>query len=203
MTAPRSIWPRRVALGVGAVVTLLLAAVAAVLLVVDSDLVRNAVERRISDLAGGEVSYDAHTLHFFPQPRVEIRKATVRIPGVVAGQIGTLTIRIALLPLLAGNVRLVAVNAGRPVLQLTVQPGGGGDNPLDAYRTALGSVVHALVRHARGLSFGITDGKLDVLHAGRHILSLSDWRSTRAWRRTRSTPTRAARPISGARPASG
>ena len=173
MTAPRSIWRRRLALGVAAVVTLLLAAVAAVPLVVDGDLVRNAVERRISDLVGGEVRYDSLTLHVFPQPRVEIRNATVRIPGAVAGQIGTLTIRIALLPLLVGNVRPVAVNAGQPVFQLTIQPGGGGDNPLDAYRTALGSVVHALVRHAPGMSFGITDGKLDVLHAGRRILSLS------------------------------
>ena len=173
MTAPRSIWRRRLTLGVAAVVTLLLAAVAAVPLVVDGDLVRNAVQRRISHIVGGEVSYDSLKLHVFPQPRVEIRNATVRIPGAIAGQIGTLTIRFALLPLLAGNVRPVAVNAGQPVFQLTIQPGGGGDNSFDAYRAALGSVIHALVRHAHEMSIGITDGTLDVLHAGRRIVSLS------------------------------
>ena len=180
MTARRSSWLRRLALGVAAVVALLVAAVAAVPLFVDGDLVRHAVERRISDVAGGEVSYDSLTLRFFPQPRAEIRNATVRIPGAVAGRIGTLEIRIALLPLLAGNVRPVAVNVGQPVLELTIQPGGGGDNPLDAYRTALGPVVDALVRHARGMSLGITDGKLDVLHAGRRILSLSGLAARRA-----------------------
>ncbi len=56
----------------------------------------------------------------------------------------------------------MAVNVGQPVLELTIQPGGGGSDPFAAYRTALGPVVDALVREARGMSLGITDGKLDV-----------------------------------------
>jgi len=173
MPPGRSRWLRRLVLGVAAAVALLVAAVAAVPLFVDGDRVRHAVERRISGVAGGEVSYDSLKLRFFPQPRAEIRNASVRIPGAVAGRIGTLEIRIALLSLLAGNVRPVAVHVGQPVLELTIQPGGGGADPLDAYRTALGPVVDALLRQARGMSLGIADGKLDVLYAGQRIVSLS------------------------------
>ena len=127
----------------------------------------------MSDLAGGEVRYDALTLHFFPWPRVEIRNATVRIPGAVAGQIGTLTIRIALLPLLAGNVQPVAVNVGQPVLQLTVQPRRRWRSPPRCvpHRARLGRPCAGAAR-ARDVVRD-TDGKLDVLHAGRRILSLS------------------------------
>ena len=173
MPARRAAWVRRLAIAAAAAVALLAGVVALVPLVVDGDRVRQAIERRISDIAGGEVRYDSLKLRFFPQPYVEAHNATVRIPGTVDGRIGTLAIRIALLPLLAGNVRPVAVNVGQPVLELTIQPGGGGSDPFAAYRAALGPVVDALVREARGMSLGITDGKLDVRYSGERVLSLS------------------------------
>ena len=117
--------------------------------------------------------YESLKLRFFPQPYVEARNATVRIPGTLDGRIGALEIRIALLPLLAGRVRPVEVNVARPELEVEIEPGGGGADPFAAYRAAAGPVVDALVREARGLSLGITDGKLDVLYAGQRILSLS------------------------------
>jgi hypothetical protein len=92
---PGSSWLRRLVVGVAAVVALLVAAVAAVPLFVDGDRVRHAVEQWISHIAGGEVRYDSLELRFFPQPRAEIRNATISIPGAVAGRIGTLEIRIA------------------------------------------------------------------------------------------------------------
>ena len=169
----RRSWLRRVVLGVGVVVALLVAAVAAVPFLVDVDRVRHAVERRISDVTGGEVRYDSLVVRLFPQPRAEIRNATIRFPGAVAGRIGTLEIRIALLPLLAGHVRPGAVNVVRPVLDLTIEPGGARGEPFAAYRAALGPAVDALVRWAPGMSLGISDGTLDVRYAGQRIVSLS------------------------------
>ena len=104
MPARRAVWLRRLAIAAAAVVALLAGVVALFPLFVDGDRVRHALERRISDVAGGEVSYDSLKLRFFPQPRAEIRNATVRIPGAVDGRIGTLAIRVAALPLLAGDV---------------------------------------------------------------------------------------------------
>ena len=173
MPARRAVWLRRLAIAAAAAVALLAGVVALFPLFVDGDRVRHALERRISDVAGGEVSYDSLKLRFFPQPRAEIRNATVRIPGAVDGRIGTLAIRVAALPLLAGDVRPVAVEIAQPALEVTIEPGGPGGDPLAAYRAALGPVVDALVQNAGGMSLEITDGKLDVRYAGQRVLSLS------------------------------
>lgn len=173
MPTPPRRWLRRLAIGVAAVAALLIAAAASLPLFVDADRVQRVVERRISALAGGEVRYESLQLRFFPQPYAEARNATVSIPGTLDGRIGTLAVRIALLPLLTGNVRPVAIDIGQPVLELTIRPGGGGTDPFAAYRAALGPVLDALVGEARGMSLGITDGKVDVLSGGQPILSLS------------------------------
>ena len=174
MPAPRTGWLRRIVFGIAAIAALLVAALAAAPLFVDADRVRRAVEQRISAVAGGEVRYESLKLRFFPQPYAEARNATVRIPGTLDGRIGALEIRIALLPLLSGNVRPAAVNVGRPELEITIQPGGGGGgDPLAAYRAALGPVVDALVRDARGMSLRITDGKVGVVYAGQRMVSLA------------------------------
>ncbi len=166
---------RRIFIGIAAVAALLVAAIASLPFFVDQDRVRRVVEQRISAVAGGEVHYESLKLRFFPQPSVEARNATVRIPGVLEGRVDTLAIRIALLPLLTGNVRPVAVNLAQPTLEVTIQPGGGsgGGDPFAAYRAALGPVVDALVRDASGMSLGVTDGKVVVVYAGQRIVSLS------------------------------
>ena len=109
MPARRSSWLRRWSSASPPSLALLVVAIASLPLFVDGDRVRRAVEQRISAVAGGEVRYESLKLRFFPQPSVEARNATVRIPGALDGRIGTLAIRIALLPLLTGNVRPVAV----------------------------------------------------------------------------------------------
>ena len=162
---------RRIVIGIAAVAALLVAAIASLPFFVDQDRVRRAVEQRISAVAGEEVHYESLKLRFFPQPSVEARNATVRIPGVLEGRVDTLAIRIALLPLLTGNVRPVAVNLAQPTLEVTIQPGGG--DPFAAYRAALGPVVDALVRDASGMSLGVTDGNVVVVYAGQRIVSLS------------------------------
>jgi hypothetical protein len=175
MPARRASWLRRLAIAAVVAVALLAGIVALVPLFVDGDRVRQAVERRISALAGGEVRYDSLKLRFFPRPYVEAHNATVRIPGTLDGRIGTLAIRIAALPLLTGDVRPVSVDIAQPVLEVTIPAGSGGagGDPLAAYRAALGPVVDALVQNAAGMSLGITDGKLDVRYAGERVLSLS------------------------------
>jgi AsmA-like C-terminal region len=166
---------RRAVLAAAGAAALLVLAVSLLPLFLDGDRVRHAIERRISAATGGEVRYDSLKLGFFPRPHVEARNATVRIPGAVDGRIGTLSIRIAALPLLAGEVRPVAVDVAQPVLEVTIPPGGGGSggDPLAAYRAALRPVVDALVGNARGMSLGITDGKLEVRYAGQRVLSMS------------------------------
>ncbi|MET0154410.1 MAG: hypothetical protein ABW298_17610, partial [Candidatus Binatia bacterium] len=175
MLTRRAGWLRRLVVGAAIVAALVVAAIAALPLFVDTDRVQRAVEQRISAVAGGEVRYESLALRFFPQPHARIRNATVRMPGAVDGRIATVDIRIALLPLLAGDVRPVAVDIAQPVLEVMIPTGdgGAGGDPLSAYRAALGPLVDALVQNARGMSLGITDGKLDIRYAGERVLSLS------------------------------
>jgi hypothetical protein len=174
MSERRARWPRRLAIGAAVAVALAAGVVLLAPLLVDADRVQRAVERRISAVAGGEVRYDALKLRFFPWPYVEARNATVRIPGTLDGRIGTLAIRIALLPLLAGEVRPAAVEIAQPELEVTIASGGAaGGDPLAAYRAALGPVVDALVRDAHGMSLAITGGKLELRSAGQSLLSLA------------------------------
>ena len=173
MLTRRAGWLRRLVVGAAIIAALVVAAIAALPLFVDADRVQRAVERRISAVAGGEVRYESLALRFFPQPSAGIRNATVRIPGAVDGRIAAVDIRIALLPLLAGDVRPVAIRVDQPVLEVRIEPGGGTGDPLAAYRAALGPVVDAVTREARGMSLQVIDGKLDVVYAGRRVVSLS------------------------------
>jgi len=174
MPRARSGWLRRLLIVIAAIAALLVAVIAVAPLFVDVHFVKQAIERRISEVAGGEVRYESLDVALFPQPHAEVHNATIRIPGALDGRIGRLEIRIALWPLLSGKVRPVAVDIGEPVLEVTIEPGGGGGgDPLATYRAALGPLVDALVHQAKGVSLGITDGKLDILYAKQRVLSLS------------------------------
>lgn len=158
----------------GAVVAVLLGVgIAAVPLLVDTEAVKRAVERQVSETAGGEVRYESISVHLFPQIRAEISGAAIRIPGVVEGRIAALDVRIAWLPLLMGDIRPAAIRVERPSLEVRIEPGEAGD-PFAAYRAALGPVVEMLAREARGMTLTIAGGKLDIVYAGQPLVSLSE-----------------------------
>lgn len=163
---------RRLAVA-GAVVLLLLGgAVAAIALLADTDAARRAIERKVSESLGGNVRYDALVLRFFPRPGAEIRGVALRIPGVIEGRAAAIHVRLGILPLLAGNVRPVAVRIERPVANLRVEPRGAGDY-FEAYRAAVGPAVETLVGRARGMTASLVDGRLDVEYGGRHLIAIS------------------------------
>jgi AsmA-like C-terminal region len=167
-------WGRRIVIAVAVVALLLGAAVAALPLLVDSNAVRRVVEREISALAGGEVRYDSLAVRFFPHPRAAVRGVTVRVPGAVDGRAAALDIGLALLPLLAGNVRPTAIRIEQPAFEVRIEPGGGGaGDPFAVYRESMGPIVDTLARDARGMTIEIVDGRLDVVYAGRRLASLS------------------------------
>ena len=112
--APRRSWRRRAIIAVAVLVLLVVGAVAALPLLVDSDAARRAIQRRISAVAGGEVSYDSLAIRLFPQPRADLRGASLRVADAVDGRVDEIRIGIALLPLLAGNVRPTSIRLAQP-----------------------------------------------------------------------------------------
>ncbi|MBS1217929.1 MAG: hypothetical protein H6R21_1062, partial [Proteobacteria bacterium] len=90
--------------GIAALV--LLAGVAALApLLLDEAAVKRAIEPRISAALGGEVRYESFALSLLPRPRVRIRGLAVSVPQIVDGRIATVDIRMALLPLITGDIR--------------------------------------------------------------------------------------------------
>jgi hypothetical protein len=169
-----TVWARRAAIGAAVVVALAAAAAAALPWLVDSTAVRRVVEREISALAGGEVRYDSLAVHLLPQPRAAIRGVTVHVPGAVDGRAAALEVRLALLPLLAGNVRPTAIRIEQPAFTLRIERGAGGaGDPLIVYRESVGPIVAALARDAQGLTLEIVDGRLELVYAGQRRASLS------------------------------
>ncbi len=165
---------RRIAIAAAVVVALLVVAVAALPLVVDSNAVRRVVEREISAFAGGDVRYDSLAVHLLPQPRAAIRGVTVRVPGTVDGRAAALEVGLALLPLLSGNVRPTAIRIEQPAFEVRIAPGSGAaGDPFAVYRESVGPIVEALARDARGMTIEIVDGRLDVVYGGRRLASLS------------------------------
>jgi len=156
-----------------AVLALLSCAAAGALLLLDADAVRHAVERRVSALTGGEVRAESLEVRFLPLPHAELRGVSVHVPGMAEGKIAAVEIRLALLPLLAGDFRPAHIRVSGPVLRLDLPPSPAGD-PFSNYRQAVGPLVAALTREAAGMTVAVSDGQVDVMSAGHRILSLSE-----------------------------
>ena len=158
--------------GIGAVV-LLAGAVATIPFLVEADAVKRAVERRIAAVIGGSARYESISLSFLPRPRVQLRGLTVSVPDAVDGRIAAADVRIALLPLVAGDVRPVSVHIEQPQLTVRRSPDSSPD-PLAAYRATAGPIVETLTREAPGLSVMVTGGSLNIVSAGQSLVALSD-----------------------------
>ena len=172
MPAPTRSRSRRWLAAAGIALVLLVGAIAAVPLLLDSDLTRRAVERQVSALAGGDVHYESISLRLYPLPQVEFRGVSIRIPGAAEGRIAAMQARIALIPLLAGKVSVSAIRIDEPVLVVSIAA-GGSDDPFQAYRAALGPVVEALTRDARGVTLSVANGRVDVVRDGAKLVSLT------------------------------
>jgi len=165
---------RRTWVTVGIAALVLLAGIAALAtMLIDTDAVRHKVERRVSAVIGGDARYGSIALGLLPRPRASIRGLHFSVPDVVEGRAALVDVQLALLPLLAGDVRIRQVRIEQPELAVQFATGDSSD-PWSAYRTTLTPVVDALVREAQGLSLEISSGKLDVMQQGRRIVALSD-----------------------------
>jgi len=157
--------------GIGTLV-LLAGAVTVAILLIDADAVKRKVEQRISAAIGGEVSYESVSLGLLPQPRVRIHGLKFSIPDAADGGIAVVDVRIALLPLISGNVRPKNVRVEQAEVTVRFSASGSSD-PYQAYREALAPTVDGLVREAQGMSLEVAGGKLSLIQSGQRVLALS------------------------------
>src|SRR6478735_6356198 len=100
---------------------LVLMACAALLLapaLVDLPLVRAKLERHLSQVMQGRVTWDALEVHLFPVPRGVLKGVRIDFREIVSGRIDEVELRLRPSKLIAGEVELTGLLVMRPVVRI-------------------------------------------------------------------------------------
>src|SRR6187399_1386238 len=104
-----SVWPMRSRIvrngliAVVAIAVLLAGLMAAAPFLIEGEAAKTAIEKRLTELTGGEFRYEALQLRILPRPSAELRGITFRVAPRVEGSAERARLRFALLPLLQGD----------------------------------------------------------------------------------------------------
>jgi len=138
---------------------------------VDLPFVRAKLQRHISDVMQGRLTWDALEVHLFPMPRGVLKGVRIDFPEIVSGRVDEVELRLRPSKLLAGEVELTHLLVIRPVVRIdlmklnsdSIAPRG---DPITIYRNATQPVVDALRGFAPDLALTIQDGQLDLIVPG-------------------------------------
>ena len=123
----------------GAIVALFAGIMAALPYYVEGDAAKASIERQLSALTGGEFRYATLVFHSWPRPTADVRQISFRVAPLVEGTAERARLRLALLPLLKGDIRISKLELERPAAVVRV-PSFDSDplsDPLAAYRAAI------------------------------------------------------------------
>lgn len=174
MTEPRRSgrlrWAGWSALLLASVVVVGAVGVFVALRMVDVPAVQARLEREVSQLAQGTVTWDSLELRLYPLPHGVLRGAHVDMPGVVRGGVDTVEVDLGLGALLTGQVRIDRVRLVRPKVSLVITPSPTPrplpTDVLAAYRQAMAPVVDAVRKFAPALAVSIEDATLEIAGPG-------------------------------------
>ena len=162
---PRSFWW----IVAGLFAAVVMATLATVLALVNSEAARAAIERQLATYTGADIHYQALELHVWPRPGVELNQLTFRASPELEGAVERVVLRFALLPLLKGDAHISLAHLERPALVARISALGAAptsDAIVAAYRAAVAPVLGWLALNARGLAFEVRDGSLDLVAPG-------------------------------------
>ena len=165
----------RWALAAGVIVAALVGATGLALPYLNGETAKAAIERQLTALSGGDFRYASLELRVWPRPTAELRQVTFRIAPVVEGTAERMIVRFAPLRLLMGEVRISRIRLDRPALVLRPPATGAipvPDDPVAAWRAAIGPAVAWLGARARGLALSVRDGTVDIDVPGASPLKL-------------------------------
>jgi AsmA-like C-terminal region len=152
-------------LAAGVLVAALVAAVAVVPLLLNGEAAKDAIERQLTALTGGDFRYATLELTMWPRPTAELRQATFRVAPVVEGTVERMVFRFAFLRLLVGDVHVSSLRLERPALVVRLPAADLApmpDDPVTYYRNAFGPGAAWLSRNASGLALSVRDGTVDL-----------------------------------------
>jgi uncharacterized protein involved in outer membrane biogenesis len=148
----------------GAVVVVALAALLSAPVWLNADAVKARLLAQLQRNVPGELAYRDLELELFPRPGVTLAGLRWALPGRGEAQAARAEVRLAWLPLLAGNARIGAVQLRSPRLVLILQPAGPGGGRLTAaiVDARLRSALDRLAELAPDMDLEIADGELDL-----------------------------------------
>jgi hypothetical protein len=147
--------------------------------IIPLDSVKRNIETRLSDLAGGKITYADASLTYAPWPRLVFRKSTIEIPGKMSGTIDSLVVIPKLIPLFSGNIEIKSLSATTPHLLLELPPETAG-TPLQSFspRDSAGLVAAVIMRLSNSVKqsvvIRVTDGKIEIVKASQPVLAYRD-----------------------------
>lgn len=143
----------------------------------DGPAVRSQIQRKLSEVAGGEVAWEGLGLRLLPSPRGVLRRARVEIPGVVQVRAEEIEVRLLFWPLLHGRAEIIGVGVTRPEIRIDIarspapdegkeQKAAGEPDPFAAYRSIMQPVVNVIREFAPDAALTVDDAVVGIRVAG-------------------------------------
>ena len=165
---------------IGIVLVLLLILILLLPRLINIEPVRERILATISQTVGGKVELQQVDLSFFPRPRVVVHKASLSIPGKVAGTLESATIYPEILPLFRGRVRITMLEIEAPdvKIELPERPEKKKERPKAVSPASIeeevGSLLAFMVSKAPGLVVLVEKGRLNIAEANRSVFWFQD-----------------------------
>ncbi len=160
----------------GGVVVVALATLLSAPLWLNADAVKARLLAQLQHSVPGEFAYRDLELELLPRPGVTLADLRWSLPGRGEAQAAQAEVRLAWLPLLAGNVRIGAVRLRSPRLVLILQQTRPEGERLTAaiIDARLRSALDRLAELAPGMDLAIADGEVDLRPAQGPAVVLRD-----------------------------
>ena len=162
----------------GAVIGLLLAAVAATQLLANREMVRSLLAAKTAQAIGGSLDYDRLTINLLPLPHVEAEGIDLQRPDAFAIRAAELSIYPRLLPLMAGRLRIRRMVVEAPDVRLAGMPAALSEPesppPQAGAEKRFGEDIQAIVGGLFGFLAAIEPNTDLLIQEGTVTLALAD-----------------------------
>lgn len=172
---------RRAALASGVLLlclVLILILVAPRLIKVES--IREQLQAEFATKVGGKLDFEEMDLSLLPRPTAIVRRANIMIPEKVRGSVASLKVCPAILPLFRGKIRIARISVQAPDFELPfpgVPEPKTGEPPsatLSILEQRTAALFGELATKAPNLEAEIKGGRIDLVDAGRPVITLQD-----------------------------
>jgi hypothetical protein len=164
------------AIGAVALLVVLTALILSLPLLLDSELVKGTAVRQLSRATGGQWRLAHLQFRWRPVPTISATGASFSLPGTLEGRVETVTLTIALVPLLWGEIRLGHVALAAPDVTVAVVPsptGAASAFTVSDLRASLAGLASGAV-DLGSLSITIARGRLALVASDQSRLTLRD-----------------------------